>query len=77
MTMCTKCVHRIDVPGDCHIGCNNPSTVTLRQWRSCGRWPLLFDEGIVVECAGQSSNPKDRKAGADDPFMTIARLLIR
>lgn len=74
--MCHDCVHRITIPGNCHIGCNNPAAKSVRKkWPGCGVWPLSFDPNIVVECQGYSNNPQDKKPVNEDPLIGFLRIL--
>ena len=73
---CEKCVHRINIPGNCHIGCNNKkATPAQRFWRGCGSWPLCFDEDTISECSGFSDKQEDKLSENKDPLLEIFRIL--
>ena len=74
---CYKCVHKIEIAGDCHTGCNNAADAKpeRKTWRGCGIWPLKFDPNTVFSCNGFSADPTQRKPQNDDPLLAIARLL--
>lgn len=74
---CWKCVHQIEISGNCHIGCNNSSPkVELKTWPRCGVFPFNFDANIVRHCPNESNDPKNKKPLDDDPLMQLCRLLI-
>jgi len=76
--MCQKCVHKIEIPGNYHVGCNNPpssANIKLKQWQGCGTWPIAFDPAIVENCNNFSSNPENRRPVKKDPFLDAIRLL--
>jgi hypothetical protein len=77
---CYKCVHKREVPGDCHIRCNNlkakvvgNETGIKHGWFS---WPINFDTNWLISCDGFSSNPKDN-IGSDssEPLMELLSIL--
>ncbi len=73
---CPTCVHRVEIPWNCHIGCRNLTAHPVqRRWRGGGEWPLAFDPATVVVCAGHSTNPADRLPGEDNPALDLFRLL--
>jgi len=73
---CGKCVHVIPIPGNCHIGCGNPTAKpTRKSWAGCGLWPLSFDPVTVQSCDGYSENPKDKIVLKKDPLLEFVRLL--
>lgn len=75
MENCQTCVHRINIPGNCHIGCNNSEANPARKvWRGCGLYPLCFDEGTIVNCAGFSDKQEDKLPENKDPFIELLRL---
>jgi hypothetical protein len=74
--MCYDCVHKINIPGNCHIGCNNLNArPKVRTWPECGLWPLNYDPATVVSCEGYSNNPQDKKPVNDDPLIEFLRIL--
>ena len=76
MSKCTSCVHKVDIPGNYHIGCaNKDARPSIKGWPGCGFWPLTFDPAIVVDCNGFSDNPEDKHEAKDDPLTAIARIL--
>ena len=46
---CYECMHKREVPGNCHIACMNPSVDVLRHGNAHGKkngwfiYPMLFD----------------------------------
>lgn len=74
---CGNCVHVINIPGNCHIGCANTNAKpTRRTWTGCGMWPLNFDAVTVQSCEGYSEDPKDKIVRKEDPLIELARLLM-
>ena len=72
---CQNCCNRISIPGNCHIGCNNPSqNIKLRHRNRCGIYPFSFDENIVDECANENIPNKDN---TKNPALELMRILIR
>lgn len=72
---CQNCCNRIQIPGNCHIGCNNPSIdIKLKHWHGCGIFPISFDENIVVECSKENIPNKNNTA---NPSLELMRLLMR
>lgn len=73
---CANCVHRIRIPGNRHIGCNNDAAVAVRKvWPGCGIFPLKFDPNTVVDCNGFSDKEEDRLPADTNPLIELARLL--
>ncbi len=74
---CYKCIHRLDIIGDCHSQCNNlqanvegnPHGIK-NDWFM---WPLNFDPIWLTSCDGFSDNPKDKKPG--QKLNPLAKLL--
>lgn len=62
---CYKCVHRLDVPGDCHSRCNNHAAKVRGNEHGIKhgwfRWPFNFDPVWLEACDGWSDKPEDRK----------------
>jgi hypothetical protein len=62
---CYKCVHRLDVPGDCHSRCNNHAAKVRGNAhgikRGWFRWPFNFDPVWLDACDGWSDKSEDRK----------------
>lgn len=76
MSPCYECVHKVNIPGDCHIGCNNPDAAPERKvWPGCGMFPINFDANTVFGCEKASKDPKDKLPEQDDPWIKLARLL--
>lgn len=74
MSDCLKCVHRVDIPGNCHVGCVNIAAKPKRKtWPGCGMWPINFDSNTIVECGGFSTNPADKP----DPILDFLRIFTR
>jgi hypothetical protein len=77
---CYKCVHRLNLPGDCHSRCNNfESNVTAKAhgvrmgWFN---WPLNFDPVWLESCDGFSDKPEDRKERQKaDPLLEVLAML--
>jgi len=75
--MCQTCIHRMEIPGNCHISCGNfKANPERKNWPGCGLWPINFDENIIVSCHGFSNDPKD-KTTQNNPLLDLARLLAR
>ena len=73
---CYACVHKIEIPGNCHIGCGNPDAKPKRQrWPGSGWYPMKYDPNTVMDCGGFSDKPEDRKEQAKNPMLDLLRLL--
>jgi hypothetical protein len=73
---CNGCVHAVEIPGNCHIGCNNPKAQPERRtWPGCGMWPLNYDPSTVESCDGYSRDKADRIERKEDPLVELARIL--
>lgn len=77
---CYKCVHRRNLPGDCHSRCNNlQASVTGNAHgikRGWFRWPMNFDPIWLESCDGFSSDPKDNKPDQKlSPLMELLGML--
>jgi len=73
---CGKCVHIINIPGNCHIGCANLNAKpTRKMWKGCGIWPLNFDTATVESCDGYSENQNDEIDRKETPLLELMRLL--
>lgn len=61
---CYECVHRLEIPGNCHSRCNNHAAKVSAVGHGVAngwfRWPLNFDPTWLLTCDGFSSNPTDR-----------------
>lgn len=61
---CRECVHMVELPGDCHIRCNNHSAKVLGHphgvRKGWFRWPVNFDPVWLLECDGFSADKADR-----------------
>ena len=77
---CYKCVHRGEIPGNCHSRCNNieakvsgHETGIKSGWFM---WPLNYDPVWLQSCDGFSDNPEDKKPKAKfDPLLELLSLL--
>ena len=60
---CYKCVHRRDVPGDCHSRCNKMRAQVKGNEHGIRNgwfiWPLNFDPVWLVSCDGFSDDTAD------------------
>jgi len=73
---CYMCVHRRNIPGDCHSACNNvqanvegDSHAIRSGWFF---WPVNYDTIWLKSCDGFSDNPKDNKPEQkDDPVFKL------
>lgn len=80
--LCDGCVHRVELPGDCHIGCSNwLAAPDLREWNGCGLWPVAFDPAIVRQCPGRSEDEQDCYLSlpvqpGDVPVLDLVRALL-
>lgn len=58
---CYKCIHRRNVPGDCHISCANTTANVTGHPTGIARgwfvWPFNFDPTWLINCDGFT--PKD------------------
>ena len=61
---CNKCVHRITLPGDAHIRCNNHSAKVVGDKHGIRMgwfmWPFNFDPAWLLSCDGFSENEEDK-----------------
>lgn len=74
---CKECVHKIEIGGSCHIGCNNPEAKPDRKiWSGCGVHPLNFDPFTVKSCNGFSDDPKDSLPREKNPWLDLIRILM-
>ncbi len=77
-TVCSGCVQRIDIPGNCHIGCADRSAFpVLRRWPRCGEFPIAFDAGIVERCPNWTSDVLKRIEPVQGSLLELVRLLWR
>ena len=78
MVDCYKCVHRIVIPGNYHIGCNKPTSKPERRtWKGCGYYPINFDPNTIVSCVqGYSEDVNDRIPIPEDPLRDLFRMLL-
>jgi hypothetical protein len=73
---CENCCNRIPIPGNCHIGCNNPSgNIKKKCWNGCGLFPLSFDENTIIECANKNIPPKNNDN--KDAMLELLRVMMR
>lgn len=63
---CYKCVHKLLIKGDAHVGCDNPAAnvvgdeIGIR--KGWFRWPYNFDPTWLVSCDGFK---EERRLGRD------------
>lgn len=77
---CFDCVHRRNVPGNCHIKCNNTTAKVSGNPQGIRRgwfmWPFNFDPVWLALCDGFSADPADNKPEAKtDPLLEILSML--
>lgn len=82
MNECYQCVHRLELPGDAHIRCNNheANVKGSDHGRRSGwfNWPLNFDPVWLESCDGFSDKPEDKKPRKElDPLADLFGLLKR
>jgi hypothetical protein len=74
---CYKCVHRLDIPGDCHSRCNNHGAKVTGHKQGVRQgwfnWPFNFDPVWLTTCDGFSDKPEDRKDRKE--FSPLAELM--
>jgi hypothetical protein len=76
--VCCGCVHALEVPGSCHISCNNPTDKTeYIEHPRMGVWPIKYDHLLVKSCSARSEDAKDKLPDKyADPMMAIARIFM-
>lgn len=77
---CHKCAHHREVPGSCHLRCNNPKAKVEGHPQGIGSgwfsWPWNVDPTWLLSCDGYSEDEADRKApikrgGAAEEILSI------
>ena len=77
---CYKCVHKRDIPGDCHIRCNNVKANVIGDEHGIRNYwflfPYNFDPIWLFSCDGFSDDPKKNiKGGDNDPLVNLLSIL--
>lgn len=77
---CYTCVHRLNIPGDCHSRCNNfGAKVTAHETgirRGWFNWPFNFDPAWLQSCDGFSDKGEDIKPRVEaDPITELLMML--
>lgn len=70
MSECYNCVHKINIPGDCHIGCNNPDINMTGDIHGIKKgwfcYPLNFDPVWKTKlCNNYTKETTERTYGHD------------
>lgn len=81
MNQCYGCVHRRDIPGDCHSRCNNHEAKVVGDAHGIKSgwfmWPVNFDPTWLRSCDGFSDDPKDKKPeGKLDSLTELGMMLM-
>ena len=77
---CYKCVHRLAIPGDAHIQCNNFKAKVEGNLHGIKHgwfmWPLNFDPTWLISCDGFSDKPEDKKPEQElNPLLELIAIL--